>query len=435
MHRLRHPADREIVRLAFPALGALAAEPLYLLVDTAVVGHLGTAQLGGLAVAGTILTTSYFLFNFLAYGTTAAVARATGAGRDDEVASQGAQSMWLALAIGVALAVVGTAFAPHAVRAFGAQGDVAVHAALYLRVSAIGAPAVLVMLAGAGFLRGVQDTRTTLLVAVGSNVVNLILEVWLVYGLDRGIGASAGATVVAQFGGAIAYAIVVARRVRAAGAPVRPDLARLRRLVIVGRDLFVRTGALLGALAVATAVASRIGDVSLAAHQVAFQLWSFLALVLDAIAIAGQAIVGRALGAGDADGARSSSRRMVEWGIAAGLAFTVLILALRPALAPLFSGDDRVVDAAFEVLLVVALLQPLNAIVFVLDGVLIGAGDARFLAGAMVASALAFAAAIALVVALGGGLIALWGAIAVLMTTRLIGNASRFASGKWAVVG
>jgi len=433
---LRHPADREILRLAVPALGALAAEPLYVLTDTAVVGHLGTPQLGGLAIAGTVLTTAFFLFNFLAYGTTAAVARFVGADQRAAAAQHAVQGVWLAAGLGIVLAAAGVVFAPGAIDLFGPTAEVREHAITYLRISALGAPAVLLALVGVGYLRGLQDTKTTLVIAVGSNVINLVIEVVLIYGFDRGIGASALATVIAQVCAAIVYLGVVFRSVVAAGVAWALDPARLRRLVVVGQALFLRTGSLLAALAVATAVASRFGEVPLGAHQIAFQLWSFLALVLDAIAIAGQAMVGRLLGAGDAAGARHASRRMVQWGVVAGCTFAALVIALRPLLAPAFTDDQRVIDLALDVLIVVALLQPINAVVFVLDGVLIGAGDLRYLAGAMAASSLLVFLPIAVVVrASDAGLLWLWAALAGLMVARLLGNVARFRGEGWQVVG
>jgi putative MATE family efflux protein len=267
-------------------------------------------------------------------------------------------------------------------------------------------------------------------------VLNLVLEVALIYGLGMGMAASAAATVTAQYVAAVAYGVVVARALQTSGVRLRPDLRQLLGLVRVGRDLFVRTGSLLAALAVATAVASRMGAAPLGAHQIAFQLWSFLALVLDAIAIAGQAMVGRLLGAGRAEEARDVSRRMIEWGIGAGIVFAFAVVVLRPALLPLFTDDPSVRREAMAVLLVVAALQPLNAVVFVLDGVLIGAGDMRYLAGAMVVSGLVvFVPAAIAVRQLGLGLMALWAALALLMLSRLVGVGARFVSGRWAVVG
>lgn len=427
--------DRQILRLAVPALGALAAEPLYILVDTAVVGHLGTAPLGGLAVAGTILTTSFFLFNFLAYGTTASVSRLIGSGDARTAAHQAVQAAWLALAVGALLLVLGVFLAPSAVGLFGATAPVRANAVTYLRISALGAPAVLLALVGVGYLRGLQDTRLTLVVAVGSNVVNLVLELVLIYGLGFGIAASAAATVCAQVLAAAAYVTILLRNVRSSGVSLRVDLGRVRGLLVVARDLFVRTGSLLAALAVATAVAARMGEVELASHQIAFQLWSFLALVLDAIAIAGQAMIGRLLGAGAADDARRAARRMLQWGIAGGSAFAVAVAVARPLLVPLFTDDPAVAAKAFEVLAIVALLQPINAVVFVLDGVLIGAGDLRYLAKAMLASFVIFVPAALLVLRLQLPLSALWGALGLLMVARLLGNGLRFMGPRWQVVG
>ena len=406
-----------------------------MLADTAVVGHLGTPELGGLAVASTLLLTGYVIFNFLAYGTTASVARRIGAGDDAGAAREGVQGMWLALAIGVALALVGLALAPQAVRIMGATGAVADNALVYLRISLAGVPALLLGLAGTGYLRGRQDTMTPLLVTGVAVAANLAIELVLIYGLGYGIGASALSTVVAQTGAAGAYVWWVARDTARHGAAWRPDPAAIRGLAVVGRDLFVRTAALRLALTVATAVAARLGPIDLGAHQIAFELWSFLALVLDSLAIAGQAMVGRLLGADDAVGARLAGRRMIEWGVAVGLVLGGAVLIARPVLPRLFSADPDVVALSAFVLLFVAVLQPLNAVVFVLDGVLIGAGDLRFLAGAMAAAAATFVPAAAAVLALGGGIGWLWASLALLMVTRAAALLWRFAGEAWAVEG
>jgi putative MATE family efflux protein len=431
----RHPSDREILRLAVPALGALAAEPLYVLTDTAVVGHLGTPQLGGLAVAGTILTTAFTLFNFLSYGTTAAVARAAGAGRSEQSAGNAVQSLWLALVFGLGLALLGLLGAPVLVGLMGPSAAVRPNALLYLRIASLGMLPILLGLVGVGYLRGLQDTVTPLRIALVANAVNLVLEVGAIYGLGMGLAASAWATVIAQTGAAVVFCRHIARHAAGAEVSWRPDPAVLRTLLVVGRDLFLRTGSLLAALAVATAVASRLGTVPLGAHQIAFQLWNFLTLSLDAVAIAAQAMVGNLLGAGDAGAARSASRRMVEWGVLAGVVLGAAVVLLRPVLVPLFSDDPAVVDLTGRVLWVVAALQPLNAVVFVLDGVLIGAGDLRYLAGAMVAAFVVFLPAAVLAGALGGTLLWLWGAVTLLMLARLAGVAWRFAGSGWAVTG
>jgi putative MATE family efflux protein len=431
----RHPDDAEILRLALPALGALVAEPLYVLTDTAVIGHLGTPQLGGLAVAGTVLTTAFWLFNFLVYGTTAAVARALGAGRDRAAAGVAVNALWAAVVLGAALTALGFWLGPLAVGLMGPSDAVRPHALTYLRISVLAAPAVLIGLVGVGYLRGVQDTATPLRIAVAANLANLVMEVVAIYGLGFGIAASAWSTVIAQVAAAAVFARLIARHVGAAGVSWRPEPTGLRALAVMGRDLLVRTGSLLAALAVATSVASRLGTVELAAHQIAFQLWTFLALVLDAVAIAAQAMVGRLLGAERAGAARAAARRMLVWGAVAGVAFAVVVALARPALARLFTGDPEVVAMTTGVLWLVAAFQPLNAVVFVLDGVLIGAGDLRFLAGAMLASLAAFLPAALSVAALDLSLVALWSAIGLLMVARGIAVTWRFAGTRWAVVG
>ncbi len=432
---LAHPYDRQILGLAVPALGALAAEPLYVLADTAVVGRLGTPQLGGLALASTLILTGYALFNFLAYGTTASVARRLGSGDAAGAAHEGVQGMWLALAIGLALGLAGWALAPQAVALMGGTGEVAAHALVYLRISLVGVPALLVTLAGTGYLRGSQDTVTPLIVTGVAVGANLAIELVLIYGLGFGIGASALATVVAQVGSAGAYVWWVARDVAAQGVAVRPEVAAIRRLAVVGRDLFVRTAALRLALTLTTAVAARLGTVDLGAHQIAFEVWSFLALVLDSLAIAGQAMIGRLLGAGDAAAAREAARRMLVWGVGAGVVFAAVVGLARPLLPRLFSDDPAVVALCAFVLLFVAVLQPLNAVVFVLDGVLIGAGDMRFLAGAMAGAAVVFVPAAGAVLALDAGIGWLWASLGLLMATRATALVWRFGGTAWAVEG
>lgn len=431
----RDPYDREILRLAVPALGALLAEPLYLLADTAVVGHLGTEALGGLAVAASILLIGYSLFIFLAYGTTASVARLLGAGDERQAAHQAIQGLWLAVLIGVVLAALGLVFAGPLVGLLGATGEVRTNALLYLRISLAGVPATLLVLAGTGYLRGLQDTRTPLVVAIASAAFNLVLELVLIFGLGFGIGASALSTVIAQWGAAAVYVAWVRRAVRRHEVALGPHPSTLGRLAVIGRDLFVRTAALRGAFLVATAVAARLGPIQLAAHQIAFELWNFLALTLDAIAIAGQAMIGRLLGAARAPDARAVARRMLELGLLYGVALGASIALLRPWLPQLFTNDREVADLAGFLLLFVAAMQPVNGLVFVLDGLLIGAGDLRFLAWAMVAALAVFLPLALAVVRLDLGIGWLWAALFVFTLARLAGLGGRFLSGRWVIVG
>ena len=433
--RPRSPYDREIARLAIPAFGALIAEPIYILSDTAVVGHLGTPQLAGLAVASSILLTLYAVFIFLAYGTTAAVSRLLGAGDEAEAAHQAVQSLWLAGIVGVVVAAAGLALAEPLVTLVGAEGAVRDNALVYLRISLLGVPAMLAVLAGTGYLRGLQDTRTPLVVATGTAVLNLVLEVVLIYGFDQGIGASALSTVVAQTLAAAVYLGMIGRAARRLGVDTGPHPASLRSLVRVGRDLLIRTAALRAALVVATAVAARLGTIDLAAQQVAMEIWSALAFGLDAVAIAGQAMVGRALGAGDGEGARGAGRRMIEWGVVLGVAAGVAVLATRTVLPRVFTDDPAVIDLAAFALVWVAAIQPLNGVAFVLDGILIGAGDMAFLARAMVGAALVFVPPALAVAALDLGIGWLWACIALLMATRALTLGVRFAGTRWVVLG
>ncbi|MFF3729916.1 MATE family efflux transporter [Streptomyces sp. NPDC002476] len=431
--RRRH--DREIISLAVPAFGALVAEPLFVMVDSAIVGHLGTAQLAGLAVAAALLTTAVSIFVFLAYATTAAVARRVGAGDRASAIRQGMDGIWLALLLGICVIGVALPAAPLIVDVLGASDTAAPYAITYLRISSLGIPAMLVVMAATGVLRGLQDTRTPLYVAIGGFTANAVLNAGLVYGAGLGIAGSAWGTVIAQVSMAAAYLIVVVRGARRYGASLRPDAAGIRASAQAGVPLLVRTLSLRAVLMIATAVAARLGDTELAAHQVVLSLWSLTAFALDAIAIAGQAIIGRYLGAGDSEGARQACRRMVQWGIASGIVLGVLIVLARPLFVPLFTGDQAVQDTLFPALLVVALSQPIAGVVFVLDGVLMGAGDGPYLAWAMIITLAFFAPAALLVPALGGGLTALWWAMTLMMAVRMATLWLRTRSGKWVVTG
>ncbi|MFB0625778.1 MATE family efflux transporter [Streptomyces sp. AB3(2024)] len=427
--------DREILALAVPAFGALVAEPLFVMADSAIVGHLGTPQLAGLGIAAALLTTAVSVFVFLAYATTAAVARRVGAGDLQAAIRQGMDGIWLALLLGGAVVAAVLPGAPWLVSLFGASDTVAPYAETYLRISALGIPAMLVVLAATGVIRGLQDTRTPLYVAIGGFALNGALNVALVYGAGLGIAGSAWGTVAAQWAMAAAYLIVVVRGARRHRASLRPDAAGIRAGAQAGVPLLVRTLSLRAILMIATAVAARLGDADIAAHQILLSLWSLLAFALDAIAIAGQAIIGRYLGAGDSAGAKAVCRRMVQWGIVAGLVLGLLVVLARPVFIPLFTGDPAVEDALLPGLLVVALAQPVCGIVFVLDGVLMGAGDGRYLAGAMLLTLAVFAPAALLVPALGGGLTALWWAMTLMMLVRMVTLQLRARSGRWLVTG
>ncbi len=435
----RSPHDRDIRRLAIPALGALAAEPLYLLVDTAIVGHLGTVQLAALAIAATVLTTLVSLCVFLTYGTTAQVARLHGAGDAARAGELAAQSLWLATAIGLALALVCLALADPLVALFGNGGEAADLAERYLRLSALGLPFALIALAGQGYLRGIEDLRTPLLIVVAAQIVNLVLELWFVYGLDLGLDGSAIGTVIAQAGMGGAFAWLLLRPpdgARAAPRSRRPRRALLAPLLRISGELFVRSAALLVAFATASAVIARIGEASLAAHQIAMGLFVFLALVLDAIAIAAQVLVGRALGRGDAVTARRVGLRALLWGLVTGCLFGALLLVLARVLPQAFTSDPAVIERARAIWTMLALMQPAAAVVFALDGILIGAGDTRYLAGSMLfAGACVYVPIALLALALDWGVTGVWAGLLALVGARLVTLGWRFGGGRWAITG
>jgi putative MATE family efflux protein len=432
--------DREILALALPALGALVAEPLFVLVDSAVVGHLGTAQLAGLSLASTLLVTLVGLCVFLAYATTASVARLVGAGRTRDALQSGVDGMWLALGLGVLLAAALIASAPWAVAAMGGESDVATHAVTYLRWSAPGLPGMLLVLAATGVLRGLQDTRTPLWVASAGAVANAVLAVTLVYGAGMGIAGSGLATAVAQAGMAVALVIVVVRGARAQGTSLRPQHAGIWANAAAGAPLFVRTASLRLAILLTVNVATSLGAVALAAHQVVNSLWGLSAFALDALAIAGQALIGYGLGSGDVHHVRAVLRRSLQWGVAAGAVIGVVLASLGWFIAPLFTPDDDVRLAVTAGLVVCGVLMPMAGWVFVLDGVLIGAGDGRFLAWAGMLTLvvyLPFALAVRAWAPDGAaGLAWLWGAFAgVFMLARALTTGLRARSGRWIVTG
>ncbi|MET1036957.1 MAG: MATE family efflux transporter [Aeromicrobium sp.] len=429
------PADRQIVAVAVPALFALLAEPLMLLADTAIIGHLGTPQLGGLAAASVVLGTVVGLCVFLAYGSTASVARHHGAGDEQSAYTLAISSLWLAAGLGVVLGIGVAVTSAPAARALSSSDQVAGFAEDYLLVSALGVPAVLLMLAATGALRGVLDLRTPLVASIAANVLNVVLNLLLVYGLDWSVRGAAAGTVIAQWCAAAWLVAVVVRRARPARASTRPHVGRIVAAARLGVPLIVRTLTLRVAIVLAALVAAGLGDVQLAAHQVAASIVTFLAFALDAIAIAGQTLTGRALGAGDPDLARAMTRRMIGWGIGTGLAAGVLLAALSPWLPHLFTSDPAVRDALVPALLVVAAIQPVSGIVFVLDGVLIGAGDGAYLAVAGLAVLAVYAPLVLAVGWTGSSFTWLWASYGAFMLARLVTLWLRQRSDAWMVLG
>jgi putative MATE family efflux protein len=440
---------REILRLAVPAFLALVAEPLFLLADSAIIGHLGTTQLAGLGVASAALITAANIFVFLAYGTTSIVARQVGAGSERLAVGAGVDGLWLAIAIGTVTGALVATYATRLCALFGASPAALAQAVTYLRVSAVGIPAMLVVLAVTGVLRGLQDTRTPLVASVVGFSANIGLNLLFVYGLHMGIAGSALGTVLAQSAMAAALVLVVTRRARRLGASLRPHPGRVLRVARDGVPLLVRTLALRLVLLVTTWVAAGLGDVPLAAYQVSATVWSFLAFALDALAIAGQALTGKALGAGDVAGARSATRTMLIWGVIGGGVLGILVLVTHSVLPTLFTSDPAVRSALASALIVVAIAQPISGFVFVLDGVLIGAGDGRWLAWAQVGILALYLPFILAVRTAGPSLLAgadsvarqghaltvLWLTFVVFMTMRGVALGWRARGDAWLVTG
>lgn len=372
--------NREILRLAVPALGALIAEPLFLIADSALVGHLGVVPLAGLGIASAVLQTIVGLMVFLAYSTTPAVARRFGAGEHAGAVRAGVDGLWLALGLGALLAVAGTLLTPSLVALFGSDAAVAEQAETYLQLSMWGLPAMLIIFAATGLLRGMQDTVTPLWIAGIGFGLNALLNWLFIYGFGWGIAGSALGTVVAQWTMVGAYAVVVGRLARRHAASLRPQRDGLRGSARSGGWLFLRTVSLRVALLATVLVATGLGTTELAGWQVAFTIFSTAAFALDALAIAAQALIGRGLGAGDESFVRRVLGRTVAWGAWFGVIVGGAIAAASGVIGLVFTGDAAVAALVQPALLVLAVAQPVCGIVFVLDGVLMGAGDARYLA-------------------------------------------------------
>jgi MATE family multidrug resistance protein len=418
---LTSPYDRDILDLAVPALAGLAAGPLVSLVDTAFVGQLGAVPLAALGVNTSLFSMTFVIFNFLAYGTTPRVGRAVGDGDREEAGRVVVRALTLAVAVGgVALAVLQLLARP-ALGLMGAGEELMAPALSYLRIRALAGPAVLLITASHGAFRGYQDTRTPMIVTLGFNVVNAGLDPVLIFVFDWGLAGAAAATAIGQWMGALTFLFLLlkARRTELGIQLQVPKLQTLVPFLKVGRDLFLRTASLVGIMTLATAMAARVGVTAVAAHQVAAQLWMFLAVLVDALAVAAQALVSKQLGAGGRGTARRVSNRLLQWGLGVGVALGLGFWALRPVLPGFFADDPETVEALHSVYLFVVVLQPLNGLVFVWDGVYMGAEEFPYLAKAMIGTALAAAAVLLLVVPMGWGLTGVWWGIATLMVGRL----------------
>ncbi len=427
----RVPA-RRVFGLAVPALGVLAAEPLYVLVDTAVVGHLGALPLAALALGGTLLSLVSTQLTFLSYGTTARTARLHGAGRRAEAVDEGMQATWLALAVGVVILLVGQLAAEPVARLMSGDDTVTAETVSWLRIALFGVPMILVTMAGNGWMRGVQDAVRPLRFVLAGNALSAVLCPVLVYPVGMGLEGSAVANVVAQTvaGGLFFRALFVER---ALGRPAPTVMwAQLR----LGRDLVLRSLAFQACFVSATAVAARTSTVAVGAHQVVWQLWTFLSLVLDSVAIAAQSLIGAALGARDSRQAKGVANQITAYGLVLGCALGVAFAAVSQVLPKAFTTDPGVLATIPQAWWFFVALQPVAGVVFALDGVLLGAGDASFLRNATVGSAvLGYLPLIWISLAVGWGLSGIWTGLTLFMLLRLGFVVARLRSGRWAVEG
>lgn len=420
--------NRRILALAWPALGALAADPVLSLVDTAFVGRLGTESLAALGIDTALFAFAFAIFNFLAYATTPMVAQARGRGDTAESGRVVVRGLVLALAIGLGAGTLLAAAGRPLVRLMQASPDIVDPAVAYLRVRAIAVPALLVITLGHGAYRGFQDTRTPLLVTLLANGLNAVLDPVLMFGADLGLVGAAWATVIAQMIGAAVFLVLLRRRARTEAWHLhRPGVGELLPFLRVGSILVVRTLLLVAALTAATAVAARIGTVAVAAHQIVQQLWFLLAMIVDALAIAAQSLVADRIGTGDQRGARAIADRLFRWGLVTGIGLALVVASLGGLLGPLFGVEEAVNEALRAVIPVAAAMEPLAALVFVADGVFLAVLAVRVLVVSTFAGLVATIAVLGATLVFGWGLVGVWWAIAAMIAARglVLGRAYR----------
>jgi MATE family, multidrug efflux pump len=423
---------RHVLKLALPALVVLAAEPLYVLVDTAVVGHLGAIPLAAVAVGGTVLAQVSSTLTFFSYGTTARTARLHGAGRRAEAVAEGMQATWLAIFAGLLLLALGQLFAGPVAHLLAGPGAVADEAVGWLRIALFGIPCILITMAGNGWMRGIQDTRRPLRYVLGGNGISAILCPVLVYGAGFGLEGSAIANVAAQ----VISASLFLRALAVERALAWPVPASMRAQLGIGRDLMLRSFAFQATGISATAVAAHTSAATVGAHQVVLQLWVFVALLLDSLAIAAQSLVGAALGAHDERGALDLARKVTGYGLVFGVLLSVIFAGLSGILPHAFTSDTSVLAEIPKAWWFFVVLQPVGGVVFALDGVLLGAGDAVFMRNVTLISAgLGFLPVVWAAFAFHWGLTGIWLAMGAFMLIRLVLMVSRWRSGRWAVLG
>ncbi len=432
--------SREILELAIPAMLAIASEPILNLADTAMLGRLGVEPLAARAIASALIGGIYWIFTFLIFGTTTLVGRHRGANNPKACGEIYLHAILIAVLGGITVSFLFILFAPHLYAAMGAQDEVLILGTSYFRIRIAGTPFTFLWFASVGFLRGIQNTRTPMLIALFVNGLNIALDYALIYGEfgfpNMGLLGAAIASVACQVLGAglclwILFSSSYASEYRLTQWRFQPS--RFRSLATIGRDLAVRTGALRFSLIFATATASRMGAVFLSSHEIAFQLWIFCSDSVDGLAVAGQALVAKYLGADRTEKAIQLGKTLIVWGCSAGLAFGLGYFFFKEPLIHLFTkSPDMIQSLNNEIFPLLILFQPLNGIVFVLDGVLIGAHDTRFLMWAMLIGAFIIYIPISwLSLQFGFGLFGIWVGLSLFMVYRMTTNLVRLLGRRW----
>lgn len=423
--------DRAIMALAIPAIFTLIAEPIYLLTDTAIVGRIGTDELGGLAVANTVILFTYAIFVFLTFETTANIARLAGAGRVADATRYAVQALWLSIVLGAIGALVLLGGGPAIIRWLAGTSGVADAATTYVQIASLGMPALFVTMAGAGYFRGLGNTRRPLAITVGVAVVNLVAELVMISWLGFGIGASAATTVVAQTLGALCFAVPIIRAAHAQEVSLRPAGSMMRSQALNARPLVIRTIALRAILTACMTICAQLGAQQVASFQVAFGVWMFLVFVLDGIEAAAQSLIGNAIGAEHIAQARLVARRAFFWSTFLGILIGLVLIAARWPLAHLLSPNDQVASAAAIGMVWAGFLAPISGPAFAADGILVGSGHTRILANAMVVASIAFAAIAAAGLAAGWGVHSVWLALGATSAIRTAIGARAVSSENW----
>lgn len=420
----------QILALAVPTLGVLAANPLYLLLDTAVVGRLGTFELAALAAGTTIQSTVTTQLTFLSYGTTARSSRLFGAGKRAAAVAEGVQATWVALLVGAVLAATVITTAPWLALWLTGDEVIAAESTTWLRIAAFGIPLSLLTMAGNGWLRGIRETRAPLYFTLAGVIPGAILVPILVS--HFGLSGSAMANLVGLF---ITAACFLVKLLRTHRGTWRPDISVIRRQLVLGRDLILRSLSFQVAFISAAAVAARFGPPSLAAHQIMLQLWNFITLVLDSLAIAAQTLTGAALGAGSAGAARAVGKRVTVYSVIFAGALGTIFAVGAAVIPQIFTNEEPVLAAIATPWWLLVVMIILGGVVFALDGVLLGAADAVFLRNATIAAVLlGFVPGVWLALLFDWGLTGVWCGLLAFITLRLLAVVWRFQSMRWAVV-